>query len=73
MKIEEAQKSIKEIAKKEKISEEEVRNEMLLAIREGMNSTDPTVQKQWRDFKFKGKEPTPEEFIMYMASRVAGK
>ena len=37
-----------EVAKAHGISEQEVRNEMRVAIREAMKSTDPTAQAFWK-------------------------
>ena len=39
---------IKEVAKAHGISEQEVRNEMRVAIRAAMKSTDPTAQAFWK-------------------------
>ena len=39
---------IKEVAKAHGISEQEVRNEMRVAIRAAMKNTDPTAQAFWK-------------------------
>ncbi|MGN1051389.1 MAG: sporulation initiation factor Spo0A C-terminal domain-containing protein [Acutalibacteraceae bacterium] len=54
---------IKEVAKAHKMSEQEVRNEMRVAIREAMKSTDPTAQAFWKQIAPDGKEPPVEKVI----------
>ena len=54
---------IKEVAKAYGISEQEVRNEMRVAIRVAMNSTDPTAQACWKQIAPDGKEPSVEKVI----------
>jgi len=66
----EAERSIHHIAKENGTTEQEVRNEMMIAIRAAMNNPDPKVQEQWKHFRFEGTEPTPEEFMIYVAQRV---
>ena len=54
---------IKEVAKAHGISEQEVRNEMRVAIRAAMNSTDPTAQAFWKHIAPDGKETPVEKVI----------
>lgn len=54
---------IKEVAKAHGISEQEVRNEMRVAIRAVMKSTDPTAQAFWKQIATDGKEPPVERVI----------
>ena len=54
---------IKEVAKAHGISEQEVRNEMRVAIRAAMKSTDPTAQAFWKQIAPDGKEPPVEKVI----------
>lgn len=54
---------IKEVAKAHKMSEQEVRNEMRIAIRAAMQSPDPTAQAFWKQIAPDGKEPTVEKVI----------
>ena len=54
---------IKEVAKAHGISEQEVRNEMRVANRAAMNSTDPTAQAFWKHIAPDGKEPPVEKVI----------
>jgi peroxiredoxin len=52
-----------EVAKAYGISEQEVRNEMRVAIRVAMKSTDPTAQAFWKQIAPDGKE-TPVERVI---------
>ena len=54
---------IKEVAKAHKMSEQEVRDEMRVAIRTAMKSTDPTAQAFWKQIAPDGKEPPVEKVI----------
>ena len=54
---------IKEVAKSHGTSEQEVRNEMRIAIRAAMQSPDPTAQALWKQIAPDGKEPTVEKVI----------
>ena len=47
---------IKGVAKAHGISEQEVRNEMRVAIRAAMKNTDPTAQAFWKQIAPDGKE-----------------
>ena len=61
---------IVKIARENNISEEQVRADMKEAMEAGMNDPDTVVQAKWDEFRFDGKEPTIEEFILWTASRV---
>lgn len=61
---------IRNIAKQEGVSEQEVIDEMQIAIDAAYNSTDPTAQAEWAAMPFVGK-PTPQEFILYMTGRIS--
>lgn len=54
---------IKEVAKAHKMSEQEVIDEMRVAIRAAMKSTDPTAQSFWKQIAPDGKEPPVERVI----------
>ena len=58
---------IKKVANAHGVSEKEVREEMLMAIRAGRENLDPNVQAMWNRLFPDGKEPTPEEFIKVIA------
>ncbi len=57
---------IRQIAKREGVSEQAIIDEMQKAIDEGCASADPTVRAYWSSMPFKGK-PTPQELIVYLA------
>ena len=61
-------KVIKKVAKAHGVSEKEVREEMQKAIRAGRESSDPNAQAMWNRLFPDGKEPTPEEFILKVAT-----
>ena len=61
---------IKEVAKAHKMSEQEVRNEMRIAIRAAMKSSDPTAQAFWKQIAPDGKEPPVEKVIATIALMV---
>lgn len=44
---------------------EAVKSEITAAIRIGMDSSDPAVQKQWKRVCRSGAEPTAEEVLTY--------
>lgn len=59
-------KNLKEIAKREGISEEKVREDILLAISIAMKSNDPNAQEFWKNIPCEGDSPTVEEAINYI-------
>ncbi len=59
---------IKRVAKAHGVSVKEVREEMQKAIRAGRESSDPNAQAMWNRLFPDGKEPTPEEFILKVAT-----
>ena len=58
------------IAERNGVPESCIRADMMEAINAGRSDPDPRVQAQWADFEYAGPEPTPEEFIAWMAKRV---
>ena len=55
---------IRQIARDNHVTEEEVRRDM----KEAMD--DPAVQAKWAGFEYAGDEPTLEEFILWMAGQI---
>lgn len=55
--------SFRQIAKKEGISEEEVRKEIAYAVSLALKSNDPKIQSFWKDIPCEGDSPTIEEVI----------
>ncbi|NCC88057.1 MAG: hypothetical protein EOM05_09370 [Clostridia bacterium] len=70
MKQSKGQKLLLEVARKNGVSLEEVRKEINIAIDIAMNDPDPAVQERWKNMKFKGKQPTPEEFVIEMSKQI---
>lgn len=60
---------IRQIAKQEGVSEQQVLDEMQKAIDAGYSDPDPAVQAYWASMPFKGK-PTPQELIVYLAGKM---
>ena len=65
-----ATKIIKRIASEHKVTEAQVRADMLEAMQYGRQNPDPAVQERWSEFEYAGNEPTVEEFILWTASLV---
>lgn len=61
------------IAKLYGVPEQEVREEMKLAIKAGFESPNPQAQENWEKLFPNGKEPTPEEFIKVISNEVKTK
>lgn len=61
---------IRKIAKENGVTELEVRNEMQIAIRAAMQSTEPTAQAFWKQIAPDGKEPPIETVIGAIALMV---
>lgn len=57
------------IARKNNTSAENVRKEMLFAMKMGQSSNDPAVQAVWESIPRKGTELTLEEFLDYLLKR----
>ncbi len=62
-----ADATLREVARKNHITVDEVRKEIQLAMRGGM--CDPAVQKRWREIPHPGDTITPEDLITYIAKQ----
>jgi hypothetical protein len=62
-----AKKSLEDVARKNGVSVDEVKSEIELAIAIARENSDPKVQAFWNSVPSKGKVPTPEEVIAYIA------
>ncbi len=60
---------ITQIARAHHVPEEQVRSGMREAINAARNDPDPEVQARWAAFHYAGAEPTPEEFILWLAAK----
>ena len=63
---------IRQIARDNRVTEEEVRRDMKEAMDAGRNNPDAAVQEKWAGFEYAGDEPTLEEFILWMAEQIRG-
>ena len=59
---------IKNIAIEYHTTIDDVRTEMLIAIKEAQQSTDPAVQARWNAIPRNGEELSLEEFIAYCST-----
>lgn len=60
---------IRQIARDNRVTEE-VRRDMKEAMDAGRNNPDPAVQEKRGGFEYAGDEPTLEEFILWMATKL---
>jgi len=65
-----AEAALREVAKQNHTTVEEVKKEILFAMQASMDNPDPAIQAIWRTIPCVGSTPTPEEFIVYIANRV---
>ncbi len=72
MKHEKITDSLRQIAREEGITEEEVRNEIALAISYALKSNDPNIQNFWKDIPCEGDSPTVEEIVEYLIIALSG-
>lgn len=63
--------SLQQIAKREGISEEEVRQEIAYAISLALKNDDPKVQAFWKQIPTAGDAPTVEEVINHIILKLA--
>ena len=69
VKLKSAEKALRAIAAQNGISVEEVKEEISIAIKMGMASSDPAVQRVWYSIPRKDVVPTPEEVILWASSQ----
>lgn len=65
-----ADAAIREIAKRQGLTEQEVLASMQEALDEGMRSPDPAVQAEWRSIPHKGEKPTPQEVMEHIVRKM---
>ena len=58
------------VAEQHNTTTEDVYAEIQKAIDAGFDNPDPAVQEAWRNVKFKGERPTPEEVMGYIVKRI---
>ena len=64
-----AEAALREVARKNHTTVEEVRKEIRLAMIAAMCNPDPAIQKRWNAMPHAGDTLTPEDFITYVASQ----
>ena len=67
--LKKAREAIRMIAQRNSITEQQVLDEMELAIDLGYNNPDPSVQSYWRSTPFVNRKPSPEEFMIWCAAK----
>ena len=65
-----AKSAIQQIAQREGVSEDDVRKQMEVAIRNGLASDNPQSKAYWQSIPCEGAIPTPEEFILFSAQTI---
>ena len=61
---------LNQVAKRNGVSENEVRREIAVAIEIIKNNPDPNVQSYLQNMEFEGETPTVEEFIINMVDKI---
>jgi hypothetical protein len=64
-----AEAALREVARKNHTTVEEVRKEIRLAMIAAMCNPDPDIQKRWNAIPHAGDTLPPEDFITYVASQ----
>ena len=64
-----AEAALQEVAQRHRVTVEEVRKEIRLAMVLAMCDPDPAVQKRWSEIPHTGDTLTPEELITYIAKQ----
>lgn len=70
--IKDAEHALREVARQNNTTLEEVKKEIRLAMLAGLCNSDPAVQARWKDIPCVGEVPTPEELIAYVATLISG-
>ena len=65
-----ARRSVSKVAEEHGATEQEVREEMMNAIRAGMDNPDPKIRAMWDAIPRSGPELTVEEFIAWVAAHI---
>ncbi len=64
--------SLKIIAAKEGLTEDEVRDGIARAVSYALKSSDPEIRHFWQNIPCEGDAPTIEEIIVFLAEKIAG-
>ncbi|MDD4474960.1 MAG: hypothetical protein PHV95_04090 [Eubacteriales bacterium] len=69
----EVQNALKKIAQKNRVSYNDVVEEIQKAIDIGMNNPDPHIGAYWKSIPHTGERPTPCEVICYISDEIHNK
>ena len=67
--LKEAAAMITRLSKLHGVPENEIRAELLTAMRASRNNPDPAVQERWSSFAYSGSEPTADEFLAWVLAQ----
>ena len=62
-----AEETLRQVAAREGVTADEVRENIRTAIAAGLASPSSFVQEYWKSIPHEGAEPTPEEVILHLA------
>lgn len=70
MTVKQVEDIMRRIAVENETTLEEVKKEIKLAMMSGIKNESPEVQKRWSEISHNAESLTPEEFVIYLASRI---
>lgn len=70
--LEKAAQMIIRLAELHGVSENDVRADLMEAMKAAKQNTDPLVQERWRSFSYAGEEPTADEFLAWVLTQATG-
>lgn len=70
--MENAEKILEYIAKKQNCSVKQIKEKIMARIQAGFNDSDSTVRAQWKQIPCAENIPTPEEYLDYIIDRLDG-
>jgi hypothetical protein len=62
---------LQKLAEREGLTENEIRNEIALAISYALKSSDPNLQNFWKNFPSLSKDATIDDIIDYLVIKIA--
>lgn len=69
MNQEKFERVLESIAQRNGLTKKQVREEMTIAMEEGIRCSDPVVQQRWSQIPKRGEKLTLEEFVDYLVSQ----
>ena len=70
MKKSKADRILKKIAAQNGVTVSEVRREIELSLKAGMDNPDPAVREKWNSISTDGQLPSPEEALSYLEDQL---